>query len=281
MPDKIIITAALTGAVTPKSINENMPVTPEEIAEDAYNCWKAGAAIVHLHMRDEQARGTMDAARFKETIRLIRAHEDCDVVINCTSSGTWEPATFETRMKHFNMLSEIEMGSYDAGTFNWGCSTTFPNPPEFLEMLGKCYLENGVKPECEIFDMGMLTNVNYYVKQGILENPLYCQICLGILGGAPATVDNLLFLVRQLPAGTKWSAFGIGKDHLPILYAALALGADGIRVGLEDNVMYAKGVKASNVSLVERAVRVVKEFGKRPATSTEARELLGIKPLVR
>lgn len=281
MSEKIIITAALTGAVTPKSINENMPITPEEIAEDAYRCWKAGAAIIHLHMRDDQARGTMDAERFKKTVEFIRAHEDCDAVINCTSSGTWEPATFETRMKHFNTIPEIEMGSYDAGTFNWGCSTTFPNPPEFLEELGKCYLKNDIKPECEIFDMGMLTNVNYYVKHGILASPVYCQICLGILGGAPATVDNLLFLVRNLPEGAKWSAFGIGKQHLPIMYAALALGADGIRVGLEDNVMYAKDVKASNVMLVERAVRVVREFGKEPATSAEAREILGIKPLRR
>ena len=279
--EKVIITTALTGTVTPKSINENMPISPEEIAEDAYNCWKAGAAIVHLHMRDEQARGTMDAERFRKTIELIRAHEDCDVIINCTSSGTWEPATDETRMKHFNTIPEIEMGSYDAGSFNWGYATLFENNPQFLESLAKCFEANEIKPEIEIFDTGMLDNALYYLKKGVLKDPLYCQMVLGGGGMAPATVQHLEFLVRQLPAGTKWSALGIGKAHLPIMFAALALGADGIRVGLEDNVMYAKDVKATNVSLTERAVRVVKEFGKRPATSAEAREILGIKPLVR
>lgn len=279
--EKVIITAALTGAVTPKSINENMPITPEEIAEDAYNCWKAGAAIVHLHMRDDQARGTMDAERFKKTIELIRAHEDCDVIINCTSSGTWEPATPEVRMKHFNTIPEIEMGSYDAGTFNWGYATVFDNNPQFLEDLGACYQRNDIKPEIEVFDTGMLDNAIHYAETGVLKSPLYCQMVLGVGGQSPATVQHLEFLVRQLPKDARWSALGIGKAHLPIMYAALALGADGIRVGLEDNVMYAKGVKASNVSLTERAARVVREFGKRPATSAEAREMLGIKPLVR
>jgi 3-keto-5-aminohexanoate cleavage enzyme len=280
MKEKIIITAALTGAVTPKSINESMPITPEEIAEDAYQCWKAGAAIVHLHMRDEQARGTMDTERFKKTVELIRAHKDCDVVINCTSSGSRVHVSPEIRMKHFNTIPEIEMGSYDAGSINWGCSAVFENSPSFLEELGRCYQANDIKPEIEIFDMGMITNANYYIKTGILNSPMFCQIVLGVLGGAPATVSNLQFLVNNLPEGTKWSAFGVGKDHLPIMYAALAMGADGIRVGLEDNVMYSKDVKASNVMLVERAIRVVREFGKLPATSAEARDILGIKPLV-
>ena len=281
MSDKIIISAALTGAVTPKDINENMPITPEEIAEDAYRCWKAGAAVVHLHMRDDEAKGTMDVARFKKSIELIRAHKDCDVIINCTSSGTWREATYEERTEHFKTIPDIEMGSYDAGTINWGAATVFHNHPDFLEILAKCYEEHGVMPELELFDMGMISNVEHYMKNGILKLPMTCQIVLGVLGGAPATVEQLVNLVNHLPEGIKWSAFGIGKDHLPILYAALALGADGIRVGLEDNVMYAKGVKASNVRLVERAVRIVKEFNKTPATSAEAREILGLKPLVR
>jgi len=281
MSDKIILAAALTGAVTPKSINENMPITPEEIAEDAYRCWKAGAAIVHLHMRDDDAQGTMDAARFRKTIQLIRAHKDCDVIINCTSSGTAKVLTTAERTEHFRTIPEIEMGSYDAGTFNWGCYTVFDNNPQFLEDLAKCYQEHEIVPEIEVFDMGMITNTKHYMEKGLLKAPVFCQLVLGVLGGAPATVEQLQHLVRNLPQGAKWSAFGIGKDHLPIMYAALALGADGIRVGLEDNVMYSRGVKASNVMLVERAVRVIKEFGKTPATPAEAREILGIKPLVR
>lgn len=165
---KTIITAALTGAVTPAGYN--IPETPEKIAEDAYACWKAGAAIVHLHMRDEQGLGTMDAARFKKTIELIRAHEDCDVVINCTSSGDnrvsgGDPAGNAIRMLHMRTVDGIEMGSYDAGSFNWMPSGVFMNTPQFLQELGDVYMERGIKPEFEIFDTGMLDIVNYYVKR--------------------------------------------------------------------------------------------------------------------
>jgi len=281
MSNKVMITAALTGAVTPKEINEYIPLTPEEIAEDAYKCWKAGAAIVHLHMRDEDGIGTMDAKRFQKTIELLRSHKDCDVVICCTSSGARPPVTSEARMAHFKSIPEIELGSYDAGTFNWGCDVVFDNTPQFLKDLAKCYQDYDVKPEIEIFDMGMLGNTKHYLKTGVLQGPIYCQFCLGVLGAMEATVENLQHLVRHMPEGAKWSAFGIGKDHMPIMYAALAMGADGIRVGLEDNVMYSKGVKATNVMLVERAVRVVKEFGKEIATSAEAREIMGIKQLTR
>lgn len=281
MSNKIIITAALTGAVTPKDLNEYIPITPEEIAEDAYKCWQAGAAIVHLHMRDDNGKGSMEIARFKKAIELLRAHKECDVVICCTSSGTYYPISSEERMAHFKAIPEIEMGSYDVGTFNWGCDVVFENSPQFLKELARCYQEYEVKAEVEIFDMGMLGNAKHYLKTGVLEAPLYCQFVLGVLGGMEATVDNLQYLARHMPEGSKWSAFGVGKDHLPIMYAALALGADGIRVGLEDNVMYSKGVKASNVMLVERAVRVVKEFGKDIATPAEAREMLNIRPLAK
>ncbi|MTI56581.1 3-keto-5-aminohexanoate cleavage protein [Geosporobacter ferrireducens] len=281
MSNKIMITAALTGAVTPKELNDSIPLTPEEIAEDAYQCWKAGASIVHLHMRDEAGKGSMDAARFRKTIELLRAYEDCDVVICCTSSGTYPPVGSAERMAHFKSIPEIEMGSYDAGTFNWGCDVVFDNTPQFLTELGMCYQEYDVKAELEIFDMGMLGNVKHYLKKGVLQTPPYCQFVLGVLGGMEASVENLQYLVRHMPEGSIWSAFGIGKDHMPIMYAALALGANGIRVGLEDCVMYSKGVKATNVMLVERAVRVVEAFGKAVATPAEARKILGIKQLIR
>jgi len=281
MKDRIIISAALTGAVTPKSSNEFIPITPQEIAEDAYKCWKAGAAIVHLHMRDDEAKGSMDVARFKKTVELLRSYKDCDVVINCTSSGTGAPIGNAARMEHFKVIPEIEMGSYDAGTINWGCFAVFENSPQFLIELAQCYREHNVLPEVEIFDTGMIANMKHYIKNEVLTGPLFCQFVLGVLGGAPATVDCLLHLLSHKPPNLKWSAFGIGKDHLPIMYAALALGADGVRVGLEDSIMYSKDVLATNEMLVQRAVRVVHEFGKQPATPAEAREILGIKPFVR
>ncbi|MCL1994389.1 MAG: 3-keto-5-aminohexanoate cleavage protein [Spirochaetes bacterium] len=281
MKDKTMIIAALTGAVTPKDISEHIPMTPEEIAEDAYKCWKAGASIVHLHMRDDEGKGTMDVGRFKKSVELLRAHKDCDVVICCTSSGSVKKLENHQRMEHFKTIPDIELGSYDAGTMNWGCTNVFENSPKFLEELAQCYLDNEVKAEVELFDMGMITNTNYYIQQGFIKTPIFCQVVLGVLGGAPATVECLTHLVKHIPEGSIWSAFGIGKDHLPIMYAALALGAHGIRVGLEDNVYYSKGVKATNTMLVERAVRIVKEFGKEPATPAEARQIIGLKPLVR
>ena len=275
---KVIITAALTGAVTPSGYQ--IPETPEQIAEDAYACWKAGAAVVHLHMRDDNGFGAMDAKKFKKTIELIREHEDCDVIINCTSSGAAHP-TDEERMQHFKEIDEIEMGSYDAGTFNWMPNVVFMNSPEFLETLGQLYIDRGIKPEIEIFDSGMLGITEFYVKKGKLPSPCHYQFVLGVPGGMPATVENLLYLKNHIPEGSTWSAFGVGAGHLPIMFATLALGGN-IRVGLEDNVVYGKDaegnkIMATNVMLVERAVKAVELYGKQVATPAEAREILGVR----
>lgn len=273
----VIISAALTGAVTPKDINEHIPLTPEEIAADAYRCWQLGAAVVHLHMRDEQGLGTMDSQRFADAIRLLRDYRDCDVIINCTTSGDHR-ASDDQRMAHVFTLDGIEMASWDAGSFNWMPGGVFVNSPQFLGRLGAVLTGRGIKPEVEIFDSGMLGVAGYFVEQGQLRAPLHYQFCLGVPGGMPATVENLLYLSRQIPAGSTWSAFGIGKHHLPILYAALALGGH-VRVGLEDNVYFSKGVKATNPQLVERAAQAVQLFGKRVATPAVAREILGLPPL--
>jgi 3-keto-5-aminohexanoate cleavage enzyme len=274
LQNKVIISAALTGAVTPKSINANIPMEPEEIAEDAHRCWQAGASTVHLHMRDEQGLGTMDKDRFRRTVELLRARTDCDVVINCTTSGDHR-ATDDERMAHLP-LCRPEIASYDGGSFNWMPAGVFTNSPQFLAKLGVLMQELHIKPELEIFDTGFMGIARYYLDQNVLVAPLHYQFVLGVLGGMDATVENLAALVRQVPEGSTWSAFGVGRHHLPILYATLALGGH-VRVGLEDNVWYAKGVPATNVSLVERAVRIVREFGKEPATPDEARRILSLK----
>ena len=274
LENKVIITAALTGAMTPKKMNEYIPITPEEIAEDAYNCWKAGAAVVHLHMRDDNGFGTMDKEKFKKTIELIKEREDCDVVINCTTSGD-NKATYEERMAHLPYVKP-EMASFDAGSFNWMPFGIFDNSPQFLEPLGIKMKELEIKPEFEIFDSGFMNVVKYYAKKGVLQAPYHYQFVLGVLGGMEATVKNLQYLHDMLPENATWSAFGLGKSHLPIMYTTLALGGH-LRVGLEDNVYYSQGKLATNVALVERAARVVREFGKEPATPDEARQILGIK----
>jgi uncharacterized protein (DUF849 family) len=272
MKNKTIITAALTGAVTPKEVNPHIPLSPEEIAEDAVKCWKAGAAIVHIHMRDENGAGTMDKNRFKKTAALIR--NQCDVVINMTTSGDHN-ASDDDRMAHIRELKP-EMASFDAGTFNWMPLGVFMNSPQFLEQLAKVMLETGTKPEVEVFDMGMIHNAEYYLRKEMLKPPVHFQFVLGVLGAAMATVDNLVHLLRLIPAGSTWSAFGIGKAHLPIMYATIALGGH-IRVGLEDNVYYAEDQLATNVAFVERAGRLIKEANREVATPAEAREILGLK----
>ncbi len=271
--NKVIISAALTGAMTPKDANPFIPLTAEEIAEDAYRSWKAGAAVVHLHMRDDKGIGTMDKERFKKTIDLIKQRTDCDVVINCTTSGD-NRATYEERMAHLSYVKP-EMASFDAGSFNWMPFGVFDNSPRFLEALGLKMKELGVKPELEIFDSGFMNVVEYYVKKEILVTPCHYQFVLGVHGGMKATVKNLQFLYDMMPEGSTWSAFGVGRQHLPIMYATLALGGH-IRVGLEDNIYYSSGTLATNVSLVERAASVIREFGKEPATPDEARKILGI-----
>lgn len=276
----LIISCALTGSQSPKSKNPAIPETPQEIADSAYAAWQAGAAVVHLHMRDKNHNGTMDPELFQETIALIRAHKDCDVIINCTSSGGWT-LTHEKRLEHFQTIPEIEMGSFDAGTLNWSCDYVFPNPPAFLETLGKLYIEHDILPEIEIFDPGMIGSARYYLKKGVLKNPGWFQLVLGVLGGSDATLESLLYLKNLLPDGALWSATGIGKGHLPILYGAIAAGADGVRVGLEDNMYYSHGQLATNEMLVARAARTAGEFGRPVATAAQAREIMGIKPLNR
>ena len=278
LKNKRIITAAVTGAWPKKENNPNVPMTPEEICEDVYNCWKAGAAIAHLHMRDDQGNGTMDHNKFRETVELIsRNHPDCDIILNLTTSGDIY-ATDETRMQHVRELKP-EMASYDCGSMNWLNFGLFINSPSFLETLGKLFQETNTKPEIEAFDPGMIANAAYYIKKGVLKAPLHFQFCMGCANGIPGSVKNLLFMketMDQLCPGSTWSCFGVGHSAMEIMYAAVALGGH-IRVGMEDNVMYAKGQLAeSNAQFVKRAVRVIEEFGREAATPAEARAILGL-----
>ncbi|WP_445599812.1 3-keto-5-aminohexanoate cleavage protein [Azospirillum sp. A39] len=269
---RVMITVAPTGAFPTKEHNPAVPMTPREIADDVVACWTAGAAIAHLHMRDENGRGTMDKARFAETVARIR--DRCDIVLNLTTSGDLD-ATDETRMAHIIELKP-ELASYDAGTMNWGHSTLFVNHPRFLETLGRTMVENGIRPEIEVFDAGMYYNAAYYMKQGVIKAPGYFQFVLGAPGGTAATVENLVYLKSLLPPDAVWSAFGIGASHLPILFATIALGGH-VRVGMEDNVFYAKGrLATSNAEFVERAVRLVHEANQDVATPSDARTILNL-----
>ncbi|MBR6503374.1 MAG: 3-keto-5-aminohexanoate cleavage protein [Firmicutes bacterium] len=275
---KTIITVAPNGAWPKKENNPNVPITPQEIVNDVYDCWQAGAAIAHLHMRDDRGFGTMSTDKFRETVGLLREqHPDCDIILNLTTSGDLD-ATDETRMAH---LEEIrpEMGSYDCGSMNWLNTSLFINHPDFLETLGKNMQAWGIKPEIEAFDPGMIANAAYYLKKGVLKAPLHFQFCMGCANGIPGNMKSLLFMkdtMESLCPGSTWSCFGVGHSAMEMTYGAVALGGH-IRVGMEDNVMYAKGQLAeSNRQLVERAARVIREYGNTVATPAEAREILGL-----
>ena len=279
MAKKTIITEATTGAWPKKDNNPNVPMTPEEIVEDVYDCWKAGAAIAHLHMRDDEGNGTMDTAKFEKTVTLLREkYPDCDIVLNLTTSGDIH-ADDDIRVAHVQKLRP-EMASYDCGSMNWLHSGLFINSPAFLERCGKLFQELNVKPEIEAFDPGMIANAAYYLKKGVLVAPLHFQFCMGCANGIPGSMKNLVFMketMEQLCPGSTWSCFGVGHCAMEMLYGAVALGGN-IRVGMEDNVMYAKGKLAdNNRQFVERAARVIREYGNEVATPDEAREILGLK----
>ena len=271
--DKVIITAAVVGAMPSKNDNPNLPTQPKEIAESVLECYEAGAAVAHIHVRDDNDAGSMSIDKFRQTVDIIREAK-CPIILNLTTSGA-AGATEDDRILPFTELLP-EMATFDAGTMNWMHKIIFENSPTFLERLGQTQIEKGVKPEIEVFDMGMLNNAKYYIKKGILQEPCIIQICLGAPGGMEATVDNLLFVVNHLPENCTWGTFGIGKGANEILLAGLALGGN-IRVGFEDNVYYNKGVLAdSNAQFVRRVVRLAAEVGRTAATPDEAREILGL-----
>lgn len=277
LKNKRIITVATTGAWPTKENTPNVPIEPAEIAGEIYNCWKAGAAVAHIHCRDSEGKAAMVFEKFEETVRLLRAQKDCDIILNITTSGGVNLRE-EDRLRPFYELRP-EMASYDCGTMNWQHATIFENNPAFLEKLGTMMQEANVKPEIEAFDPGMIYNAGYYLKKGVLKAPCHFQFCMGVAGGIKASTKNLVFMkdvMDEVAPGSTWSAFGVGAAAMEILYAAVAMGGH-VRVGMEDNVLYKKGVLAdSNMQFVERARRIIEEFTCEVATPAEARQILGL-----
>jgi len=275
--NKRIITVATTGAMPTRENNPNLPLQPPEIAEEVYNCWKAGAAIAHIHVRNDEGKAAMTFEKFEEVVGLIKAKKDCDIILNITTSGGIGLKE-EERLRPFAELKP-EMATYDCGTMNWAHTTVFENNPMFLEKLGLLMQEVGVKPEIEAFDPGMIYNAGYYLKKGILKGPCHFQFCMSVPGGIRGTTKNLVFMrdtMEEVAPGSTWSAFGVGAHAMEIMYASVAMGGH-VRVGMEDNVLYKKGQLAnSNVEFVERAKRVIEEFTCEVATPAEARQILGL-----
>ncbi len=272
--DKLIITAAITGSRMTRDVAPYIPITPDEIAQSAIECWDAGAAIVHIHVRDPKTGlGTQDLDVFRQVVERLR--ERTDLLLCLTTSGIpGRNLAIEERLKPLEL--EPELASFDAGSINLGGSA-FINTPEFLEAAAESMKEKGVKPELEIFDVGMMVTCLRMRDQGYLEEPLHFQFVLGTPWGSPATPKSFLHLYEHLPEDATWSIIGIGKGHLPMAMMGLILGGH-IRVGMEDNIYYERGVLAkSNAEFVERIVRIAKEYGRETATPREAREILGLR----
>ena len=270
--DKLIISAATTGSNTQRSQTPHVPVTEEEIAQAAVDCWRAGAAIVHIHVRDEQQRVTCEAWRYQKVTDLVR-EAGCDVIMNWSTGGGAGVVTDDARIDPVRRSPEL--ASFDCGSTNFGPGV-FINSPSFLRELAVTMDEHRVTPEIEVFDTGMIQVANDLIAEGLLKPPYWFQFVLGVKGAAPATAREQTHMVDSLPAGAQWSVCAIGRDQLPMNMMAMAMGGHA-RTGLEDNIYYAyRQLATSNAQLVERLARIADELGRELATPDEAREMLGI-----
>ena len=261
--EKLIITAAICGAEVTKEQNPAVPYTVEEIVREAKSAVDAGAAIVHLHVREDDGTPTQSKARFKTCIDAI--YEVCPDVILIPSTGGAVGMTAEERLQPTELFPE--MATLDCGTCNFG-DEVFENTMPMMRDFGKRMLENQIKPEYECFEMGHLETVLNMAKKGQVPGaPMQFNFVLGVPGCTPATVPNLCWLVNAIPAGSTWT----------LAAPAIAMGGN-VRVGFEDNLYLEKGVLAkSNGELVAKVVRIAKELGREIATSAEARKILNLK----
>lgn len=284
---KLIVGAAITGGeYVTKQLTPYVPCKVEEIAEEAYKCWEAGASIVHLHAKDPETGGPISDPRkanliLREYIKEIRKR--CDIIINVTTGGgrgVLPPAELDEVIRERIMLGQ-EISSLNMGTINiWVEQITdyfFVNTTALIERWAKYMLEANVKPELEVYDTGMINTAITLLERGVLKKPLWFQfVMIGRTGMSP-TVKCLQYCVDCLPEDSIWSVCALGKWEIPMATAAILLGGH-VRVGLEDNLYVRKGVLAkSNAELVEKIVRIAKEIGREIATPDEARRILKLK----
>jgi len=269
---KTVITCAVTGAETTRKDNANLPVTPEEIAEAAHEAYLAGAAVLHLHVRDQAGQPTQDIEVFRRTIDLIR--RKCDLVIEVTTGGA-VGMSLEERMLPLQL--DPEMASLDCGTMNFA-EDHIVNTLPMMRQMASVMQKRGIRPTLECFDLSHLDAAAQLIKEGLVTPPFYYGIVLNVPSGVRYDPETLAFFVRRLPKGSFWTAIGIGgKASLQSIYGAIPLEGF-LRVGLEDNVYFAKGVLAeNNAQLVQRAARIAREYGCEIATPADVRKLLQLR----
>jgi 3-keto-5-aminohexanoate cleavage enzyme len=286
--EKLVITVAVTGSVTTKEQSQYLPVTPEDVAEEAYRSYNAGASLVHLHARHPNPKVT-DVEALGETIQRIKAK--CNMI---TQVGTGARDRFgeirdsPPRLALLDIRPKPDMETINAGTFTFqvlgrstpagshGKSWNFLNPPELIEAFARGMKERKMGIEFEIYDTGHIGNVMQLVERGVLDKneKLHFDFVMGIGGAISPVPKSLLFLVDMLPGNCTWNVLGVGIHEFPMVTMGMIMGGN-IRVGLEDNIYLSKGVLAkSNAELVEKAVRIAKDLGREIATADEARKIL-------
>jgi uncharacterized protein (DUF849 family) len=290
MNHDVIITCAVTGAGDTTSRSNLVPITPRQVADAAIEAAKAGAAVVHVHVRDpETGQGSRDPALFREAVDMIR-DSGVDMIINLTAGmgGDWVPSAEdpslpgpgsdmigpEERLAHV-VDCKPDICSLDCGTMNFAGDYAYINTAPFLRRMAEMVQELGVKPELEVFDLGQIRLARSLIDDGLIDAPPMFQLCLGIPWGAGADTETMTAMKQALPADALWAGFGISRMQMPMVAQAVLLGGN-VRVGLEDNIYLDKGVLASNGMLVERAVEIIERMGARVLGPDEARAKIGL-----
>ena len=280
-PDKAVISAALTGALTTRDQCEAIPYTPEEIAEDAAAAREAGAAVAHIHARTDTGAPTFSTEKYQEIYQQVRSKTD--IIINFSTGAIATP--LEDRLEYIREVRP-DMAALNMGSMNYAkysdsrnefvFDMVFENPFAEIGQLLETMDSAGVKPELECFDTGHIGSIKPFVADETLDTPFHASLIMGVLGGIPATVENLAHQVRQLPDDASWQVIGVGREQWALVAAALSMGGN-VRVGLEDNFYLPDGEMAeSNAALVEKAAEMTQNVGREPATPDEAREILNV-----
>ncbi|MEA4904828.1 MAG: 3-keto-5-aminohexanoate cleavage protein [Petrimonas sp.] len=274
--EKLIITAAICGAEVTKEHNPAVPYTVEELVREAVSAYDAGAAVVHVHVREDDGTPTQSKERFRVCMDAIKAARP-DLIL-LPSTGGAVGMTAEERLQPTELFPE--MATLDCGTCNFG-DEVFENTIPMMRDFGKRMIENDIKPEYECFEMGHLETALHLAAKGQVPGaPMQFNFVLGVPGCASASVENLVWMVNRLPAGSTWTATGIGRSEFTLAAHAIAMGGH-VRVGFEDNLYLSRGVLAkSNGELVGKVVEMAKLLGREIATPAEARKILGLKPRI-
>lgn len=270
--EKLIITAAISGAEVLKEHNPAVPYTLEECVREAKSAYEAGASIIHLHVREDDGTPTQDKNRFEVIMEAIK--KECPDAIIQPSTGGAVGMTDDERLQPTELCPE--MATLDCGTCNFGGDDVFTNTENTIKYFGEKMIERNIKPECEVFDKSMVEMALRLAKKGFIKHPIHFDFVMGVNGGIGGDLRDFIFMRGSIPADATYTVAGIGRYEFPLAAAAIIDGGH-VRVGFEDNVFLSKGVLAqSNGELVAKVVRIANELGREIATPAEARKILGL-----